>query len=82
MSASKQKAAATVTDTDAVETTVFEDTYTSIDELASVGINAADIEKLKQAGIFTIGGIFQKTKKALREIRGFSDVKVRSYHCQ
>jgi hypothetical protein len=81
MSASKQKAA-TVTDSDAVEATAFEDIYTSIDELANAGINAVDIEKLKQAGIYTIGGVFQKPKKQLLEIRGFSDVKVRSRHCQ
>ena len=80
MSASKTKAAAAAAaaaeERATVTVTEVQDNYVPIDDLASVNINAADIDKLKAAGIHTVGSIFLHPQKHLLDIRGFSDTKV------
>lgn len=51
-------------------------TAISIDELQKHNVNAADITKLKSAGICTVKGLLMVTKKELLNIKGISDVKV------
>ncbi|MCQ2818944.1 MAG: hypothetical protein MJ252_16890, partial [archaeon] len=51
-------------------------TSSSIDNLQEYGINAADINKLKGAGICTIKGLLMITRKELLGIKGISDAKV------
>jgi len=41
----------------------------------SVGINAADIKKLTEAGYYTVESVAYATKKALIAIKGFSEQK-------
>ncbi|KAF9282722.1 Meiotic recombination protein dmc1 [Linnemannia elongata] len=50
--------------------------FTDVDELQNHGINAADITKLKQAGVCTIKCVQMTTKKNLCRIKGFSEAKV------
>ncbi len=50
--------------------------YTSIDKLQEHNINAADINKLKAAGICTVKGLLMVTRKDLLNIKGITDVKV------
>ncbi|KAF9434156.1 Meiotic recombination protein dmc1 [Entomortierella beljakovae] len=50
--------------------------FTEIDELQNHGINAADITKLKQAGICTVRCVQMMTKKSLCRIKGLSEAKV------
>lgn len=50
--------------------------FDSIDKLQQAGINAADIKKLKEAGICTVGSILMETKKRLANVKGISDAKV------
>jgi hypothetical protein len=50
--------------------------FQSIDELQQHGINAADIAKLKSAGIATVKGISMQTKKTLCNIKGISEAKI------
>jgi meiotic recombination protein DMC1 len=47
-----------------------------IDKLQDYGVNAADINKLKAAGICTIKGLLMVTRKELLNIKGISDQKV------
>ena len=47
-----------------------------VDKLQDQGINAADIKKLKEAGIHTIAAVMMHTSKALGDIKGLSDAKV------
>jgi meiotic recombination protein DMC1 len=47
-----------------------------IDRLTEAGIPAADITKLKAAGIFTVPGVNMVCKKDLCNIKGLSDAKV------
>lgn len=47
-----------------------------IDRLTEQSIPAADIQKLRQAGIFTIPGIQMQCKKDLSLIKGLSEAKV------
>ena len=51
-------------------------TSTTIDRLQEYGINAADINKLKSAGICTAKGLLMVTRKELLNIKGISDVKI------
>lgn len=51
-------------------------TLLEVDRLVEGGIAAADIVKIKSAGIFTIPGILMQTKKVLIEIKGLSEAKV------
>jgi len=48
----------------------------SIDKLQEHNINAADITKLKSAGICTVKGLLMVTRKELLNIKGITDVKV------
>jgi len=50
--------------------------FQDIDLLQNHGINAADIKKIKSAGICTIKGIQMTTKKKLLQIKGISEAKV------
>ena len=50
--------------------------FQDADELQKHGINAADIAKLKSAGICTIKGIQMQTRKTLCNIKGISEAKV------
>eukprot|EP00761_Pharyngomonas_kirbyi_P003489 gb/GECH01003493.1/.p1 GENE.gb/GECH01003493.1/~~gb/GECH01003493.1/.p1 ORF type:complete len:333 (+),score=100.88 gb/GECH01003493.1/:1-999(+) len=54
------------------EETPFEE----IEKLQEVGINASDIKKLKDAGCYTLGGLFMSTKKKLAAIKGLSESKI------
>lgn len=47
-----------------------------IDRLTELGIAAADITKLKQAGIYTVPGVQMQCKKDLVVIKGLSEAKV------
>ncbi|KAF9181034.1 Meiotic recombination protein dmc1 [Haplosporangium sp. Z 767] len=47
--------------------------FTEIDELQNHGINAADIAKLKLAGVCTVRCVQMMTKKNLCRIKGFSE---------
>ncbi|RWS00459.1 meiotic recombination protein Dmc1-like protein [Dinothrombium tinctorium] len=50
--------------------------FQDIDLLQAQGINVADLNKLKTAGIFTIKGIQMMTRKKLSAIKGLSEAKV------
>ena len=50
--------------------------YSEIDKLQSFGINAADLNKLKSAGLCTVLGILMTTRKDLISIKGLSEAKV------
>ncbi|XP_064635711.1 meiotic recombination protein DMC1/LIM15 homolog [Lineus longissimus] len=50
--------------------------FQDIDLLQNHGINAADLKKLKQAGICTVKGIQMTTKKKLCQIKGISEAKM------
>jgi meiotic recombination protein DMC1 len=56
----------------------YEDSLNSvtIDKLQEHNINAADINKLKAAGICTVKGLLMVTRKELLNIKGITDVKV------
>lgn len=47
-----------------------------MDKLQDFGIGAADIKKLKEAGVQTIESIKMRTKKHLTNIKGLSEAKV------
>lgn len=50
--------------------------FTDIDELQAHGINAADIKKLKTAGICTVRGVQMTTRRKMCNIKGLSEAKV------
>jgi len=50
--------------------------FNPISKLQDMGINAADITKLKASGILTTLGVIQTTRKELCGIKGFSEAKV------
>ncbi|KAI9283998.1 meiotic recombinase Dmc1, partial [Umbelopsis sp. AD052] len=50
--------------------------FTDVDHLQSHGINVADINKLKTAGICTVRGVHMATKRNLYKIKGLSETKV------
>lgn len=50
--------------------------FLEVERLAEQGVAAADITKLKQAGIFTVPGIQMQCKKDLAVIKGLSEAKV------
>ncbi|XP_066291562.1 meiotic recombination protein DMC1/LIM15 homolog [Branchiostoma lanceolatum] len=50
--------------------------FQDIDMLQNQGINAADLKKLKSAGICTIRGIQMTTRKRLCNIKGISEAKM------
>eukprot|EP00923_Selenidium_pygospionis_P010821 GHVN01018977.1.p3 GENE.GHVN01018977.1~~GHVN01018977.1.p3 ORF type:complete len:151 (+),score=36.40 GHVN01018977.1:762-1214(+) len=47
-----------------------------IDKLQAHGINVADINKLKTAGLCTVLSVLQSTKKELCNVKGLSEAKV------
>ncbi|KAL6120678.1 hypothetical protein NUSPORA_02553 [Nucleospora cyclopteri] len=47
-----------------------------VDELTALGVAAADVQKLKTAGICTLKGADMATRRTLSRIKGMSDVKV------
>ena len=51
-------------------------TLMEIDRLVEMGVGAADVNKLKAAGIYTIPGIQMHCRKVLTEIKGLSEAKV------
>lgn len=51
-------------------------TSVSIDKLQEFNVNAADINKLKAAGICTVKGLLMVTRKELLNIKGISDQKI------
>ncbi|KAI4304032.1 hypothetical protein MLD38_039596 [Melastoma candidum] len=53
-----------------------EDLFEAIDKLISHGINAGDVKKLQDAGIYTCNGLMMNTKKHLTGIKGLSEAKV------
>ncbi|KAL5205779.1 hypothetical protein ABZP36_033988 [Zizania latifolia] len=53
-----------------------EECFESIDKLTSQGINAGDVKKLQDAGIYTCNGLMMHTKKSLTGIKGLSEAKV------
>ncbi|PHT85845.1 Meiotic recombination protein DMC1 -like protein [Capsicum annuum] len=53
-----------------------EDLFEAIDKLISHGINAGDVKKLQDAGIYTCNGLMMHTKKNLTGIKGLSEAKV------
>ncbi|KAG0465753.1 hypothetical protein HPP92_019917 [Vanilla planifolia] len=53
-----------------------EDCFEAIDKLIALGINAGDIKKLQDAGIYTCNGLMMQTKKSLTSIKGLSETKV------
>ncbi|KAI3993130.1 hypothetical protein MKX01_009873, partial [Papaver californicum] len=53
-----------------------EDLFEAIDKLIAQGINAGDIKKLQDAGIYTCNGLMMHTKKNLTGIKGLSEAKV------
>ncbi|OHT10898.1 Meiotic recombination protein DMC1 like protein [Tritrichomonas foetus] len=55
---------------------MLEPSFDSIEKLVQAGINAADIKKLKEAGICTVGAVLMETKKRLANVKGISDAKV------
>ncbi|KAG0332405.1 Meiotic recombination protein dmc1 [Podila horticola] len=65
-----------VHDQDVMEEEEEELFFTEIDELQNHGVNAADITKLKQAGICTVRCVQMMTRKSLCRIKGFSEAKV------
>jgi hypothetical protein len=50
--------------------------FIEIAELQKMGINAADVLKLKAAGLHTVGRVLATPSKALLAIKGISDAKV------
>ncbi|GJM99871.1 hypothetical protein PR202_ga17010 [Eleusine coracana subsp. coracana] len=48
----------------------------SIRAVISQGINAGDVKKLQDAGIYTCNGLMMHTKKSLTGIKGLSEAKV------
>ncbi|KAL8162746.1 hypothetical protein V2J09_014235, partial [Rumex salicifolius] len=53
-----------------------DDLFEAIDKLISHGINAGDVKKLQDAGIYTCNGLMMHTKKNLTGIKGLSEAKV------
>lgn len=58
------------------EETAEELDYISIDKLQEFNVNAADINKLKTAGVCTVKGLLMVTRKELLNIKGISDQKL------
>ncbi|KAH0472509.1 MAG: uncharacterized protein KVP18_004717 [Porospora cf. gigantea A] len=50
--------------------------FIPIDKLQSLGINVADINKLKSAGLCTVLSVVQSTRKELCNVKGLSEAKV------
>lgn len=53
-----------------------DDLFEAIEKLINQGINAGDVKKLQDAGIYTCNGLMMFTKKHLTGIKGLSEAKV------
>ncbi|BBN19794.1 hypothetical protein Mp_8g13710 [Marchantia polymorpha subsp. ruderalis] len=53
-----------------------EDSFESIEKLTALGVNAGDIKKLQDAGIYTCNGLIMHTRKSLTSIKGLSENKI------
>ncbi|KAJ7528024.1 hypothetical protein O6H91_16G080400 [Diphasiastrum complanatum] len=53
-----------------------DDAFEPIEKLTNQGINAGDVKKLQDAGIYTCNGLVMHTKKSLTNIKGLSEAKV------
>ncbi|KAB5537888.1 hypothetical protein DKX38_015421 [Salix brachista] len=53
-----------------------DDLFEAIDKLINQGINAGDVKKLQDVGIYTCNGLMMFTKKHLIGIKGLSEAKV------
>nr|XP_027201337.1 meiotic recombination protein DMC1 homolog [Dermatophagoides pteronyssinus] len=53
-----------------------QEVFVEIDKLQDLGINAADVAKLKQSGYMTTLSVIQSTRKELSSIKGFTEAKV------
>ncbi|CAK7327134.1 unnamed protein product [Dovyalis caffra] len=53
-----------------------DDLFEAIDKLINQGINAGDVKKLQDAGIYTCNGLMMFTRKHLTGIKGLSEAKV------
>lgn len=51
-------------------------TFMTIEKLQDHGVNVADVNKLKAAGICTVKGLLMVTRKELLNIKGISDQKL------
>lgn len=54
----------------------LQQTFMPIEQLAEAGVNLADIKKLKESGICTVGAVMMETKKRLCNIKGISEAKI------
>ncbi|KAJ6903534.1 meiotic recombination protein [Populus alba x Populus x berolinensis] len=52
-----------------------DDLFEAIDKLINQGINAGDVKKLQDAGIYTCNGLMMFTKKNMTGIKGLSEAK-------
>lgn len=59
-----------------VNTSSVSDTFQEIDKLQDCGINAADLKKLKEAGLHSALSVIYTTRKDLCNIKGLSEQKV------
>ena len=59
-----------------IDQSALEQSYDAIEKLQQAGINIADIKKLKEAGICTVGAVLMETRKHLAAVKGISDAKV------
>ncbi|KAK7205137.1 Rad51-domain-containing protein [Myxozyma melibiosi] len=60
-----------VVDAEGMDATILD-----VDELQALGINAADIQKLRAAGIHAISTVLSTTRRNLLKVKGLSEVKV------
>lgn len=58
------------------DTSITTQDIVQIDELQNFGINAADISKLKVAGIYSVNTVLSTTRRNMNKIKGLSEVKV------
>ncbi len=58
----------------AEEEVADEQHYEGVDKLQELGVNATDIQRLKEAGLYTISSIMMTTTKNLGEIKGNSSL--------
>ena len=53
-----------------------DEAFVGVEELQSHGIGAADIQKLRAAGICSIKGVNMTSKRSLAKVKGLSEAKV------
>lgn len=72
----KQKNKQVESDQEEQEEEILEQYYNEVDKLQTLGINVADIQKLKNAGFCTVLSVLQATKKELMNIKGITEGKL------